>query len=162
MNTKTKSHINIKFLKYEQNSIPILADIWHDVLGKIWLPDTSKADIINDLQSSININHLPITFVALLDNHPVGMCTLSENDGILPDLTPWFGDLVVNPKYQNKGIGSMLVQAAIEKARQMNFKKLYLFAFDKTIPNYYKKLGWQTIGTDNFAGHDVTVMNTTL
>jgi hypothetical protein len=30
--------INIDLLKNHQNSIPKLAEIWHEVLGKIWMP----------------------------------------------------------------------------------------------------------------------------
>ena len=50
-------------------------------------------------------------------------------------------------------------KGAIEKAQQMGFEKLYLFAFDKTIPDYYQRLGWNVIGSDNFKGHPVTVMH---
>lgn len=40
----------------------------------------------------------------------------------------------------------------------LGFKNLYLFAFDPTIPEYYSRLGWRTIGMDEFKGHPVTVM----
>lgn len=38
--------IKIELLKNHPNTIPVLAHIWHEVLGKIWVPDvsvTSKA-----------------------------------------------------------------------------------------------------------------------
>ena len=41
---------------------------------------------------------MPITYIALYDQIPVGSCTLQLNDGIRPDLEPWLGDLVVDPK----------------------------------------------------------------
>jgi len=83
---------------------------------------------------------------------------LRENDGIRPDLTPWLGSLVVDPKYQRQGIGNMLIDTTLLKAKERGFKKLYLFAFDPTIPEYYKRLGWSQICMDEFKSHPVTVM----
>lgn len=49
------------------------------------------------------------------------MCSLRVNDGIRPDLTPWLGSLVVDPKYQKQGIGKMLVDEMKEKAKKLGF-----------------------------------------
>ena len=100
MNTENKKSITIKLLKDEQNCISALAEIWCNELGKIWSPDMSKKEIIQEFESHFNIDSLPLTFVAFEDNIPVGMCSLSENDGIRPDLMPWLGDLVVSSEYQ--------------------------------------------------------------
>jgi predicted N-acetyltransferase YhbS len=162
MNAQNKKAITIKLLKDQQNCISELADIWCNELGKIWLPDVKKNRIIDNLNLHLNSESLPLTFVAFADDTPVGMCSLRENDGIRPDLMPWMGSLVVSSEYQNRGIGSLLIQTTIDKAQRMGFEKLYLFAFDKTIPNYYLKLGWNVIGTDNFKGHPVTVMDISL
>ena len=88
--------------------------------------------------------------------------TLELNGRIRADLRPWLGDLVVDPKYQKQGIGKMLVDVAVLKAKELGFKKLYLFAFDSTIPEYYKRLGWKKIGMDEFKSHPVTVMEVEL
>ena len=159
MNAQNKKSITIKLLKDEQNCISELADIWCNELGKIWLPDVKKNRIIDNLNLHLNSESLPLTFVALEDDTPIGMCSLRENDGIRTDLMPWLGSLVVISEYQNRGVGGLLIQTTIEKAQQMGFDKLYLFAFDKTIPDYYQRLGWNVIGADNFKGHPVTVMD---
>ena len=52
----------------------------------------------------------------------------------------------------------MLVDVAVMKAKKLGFEKLYLFAFDPTIPEYYEPLGWKKIGMDEFKSHPVTVM----
>jgi GNAT superfamily N-acetyltransferase len=106
----------------------------------------------------LNDQVLPITFVALDADLPLGMCSLRENDGIRPDLTPWLGSLVVDPKYQKQGIGKMLADITLLKAKELGFEKLYLFAFDPTIPEYYERLGWKKICIDEFKSHLVTVM----
>jgi N-acetylglutamate synthase-like GNAT family acetyltransferase len=60
---------------------------------------------------------------------------------------------VVEPAYQKQGIGNFLIDAIKSKARDLGFSKLYLFAFDSTIPDYYTRLGWIVIGMDEFKGH---------
>jgi predicted N-acetyltransferase YhbS len=90
------------------------------------------------------------------------LCSLRDNDGIRPDLAPWLGSLVVDPAYQNQGIGTMLIDRTKQKARTLGFELLYLFAFDRTIPEYYERLGWRKIGMDEFKGYPVTTMEIAL
>ena len=154
--------IKIDLLKNHPNAIPALAHIWHKVLGKIWVPDIPVERVIARFADHLNDSNLPITFVALDCDLPVGMCSLRANDGIRPDVTPWLGSLVVDPKYQKQGIGKMLADITLLKAQELGFEKLYLFAFDPTIPEYYERLGWKKIGIDEFKSHPVTVMEVEL
>ena len=154
--------IKIDLLKNHPCAIQALAHIWHDVLGRIWLPEISVESVMAKFADYLNDKNLPITFVALHDDVPVGMCSLRENDGIRPSFTPLLVALVVDSKYQKQGIGKMLVDAAFVKAKQLGFKKLYLFAFDPTILQYYERLGWKTIGMDEFKSRPVTVMEVNL
>ena len=150
--------ITIDLLKNHQDSIARLATIWHEVLGKIWVPDVPIERVIQKYESHLNDTQLPITFVAIDGEKPVGMCSLRENDGIRPDLTPWLGSLVVSPAYQKQGIAPLLIEATQQKAKDLGFKKIYLFAFDPNIPDYYSRLGWSIIGSDEFKGHTVILM----
>ncbi len=154
--------IKIDFLKNHPNTISALAEIWYEVLGKIWVPDIPIERVITRFKDHLNDQDLPITFVALDGEIPVGMCSLRENDGIRPSLTPWLGSLVVDPKYQKQGIGKMLIDVTVRQAKELGFEKLYLFAFDPNIPEYYKRLGWWKIGMDEFKSHPVTVMEVEL
>ena len=106
------------------------------------------------------LNHQPetISFVALCDEIPVGFCTFKLKEEFRPDLGPWLADVVVAPKHQKQGIAKLLVDVTALKAKELGFKKLYLFAFDPTIPEYYEHLGWRKIGMDEFKSHSVTVM----
>ena len=151
-------NIQINLLKDHPDSIPALTKIWFEVLGKIWLPEIPIQHVEQKFITHLNDNTLPITFVAHDGNKPVGMCSLRENDGIRPDLTPWLASLVVHPSYQKHGIAKLLIDVIKQKADELGFEKLYLFAFDQTIPFYYEKLGWYRISEDEFKGHPVTVM----
>lgn len=153
--------ITIDLLKNHSTSIPRCAEIWHEVLGRIWMPEFGIEEIESLYHEELK-QDMPLTYIALNGEIPVGSCTLELKGGIRPDLRPWIGDLVVDPKYQKQGIGKMLVDATIEKAKGLGFEKLYLFAFDPTIPEYYGRLGWRKIGMDEFKSHPVTVMEVAL
>ena len=154
--------IKIDLLKNHPDAIPELAHIWHDVLGKIWFPELTIWEI--ELLTYDELNHPDETtsFVALCDEIPVGFCTFKLKEEFHPDLGPWLADVVINPKYQKQWIGKMLVDVAVRQAKECGFKKLYLFAFDPTIPEYYKRLGWKKIGMNEFKSHPVTVMEVEL
>ncbi|HHF7373689.1 TPA: GNAT family N-acetyltransferase [Legionella bozemanae] len=153
--------ITIAYLKQYSDCIPKLAKIWQEVLGKIWMPEIKIEEIESLYYEELN-QDMPFTYIALDDEIPVGSCTLQLNEDVRPDLGPWIGDLVVDPKYQKQGIGKMLVNAAVEKAKELGFEKLYLFALDPTLPEYYRRLGWKKIGMDEFKSHPVTVMEVCL
>lgn len=148
----------IDYLKNRPDCIPELARIWHEVLGKIWAPDVPVSRTDENLRRHLNTDTLPLTFVALHQDQPIGMCSLRVSDGILPEFTPWLGSLVVSAAHQKQGVAQSLIDTVKEKARGMDFKSLYLFAFDPTLPQYYSRLGWTTIGMNTCKGHPVTVM----
>lgn len=149
--------IKIDLLKNHPQAIPQVANIWHELLGKIWMPEFSIEEIESFYHEELS-QDMPLTYIALNDDIPVGSCTLQLNDGIRPDLSPWLGDLVVDPQYQNQGIGKMLINTAVEKTKELGFQKLYLFTFDPRVPAYYQRLGWKKIGMDEFKSKPVTVM----
>lgn len=150
--------IKIRLLKYHPDAIPVLANIWHEVLGKVWLPDVKVESVIENFKLHLNDEALPMTFVAFDGDIPVGMCSLRENDGVVSDLAPWLGSLVVDTKYQKRGIAKSLMDATIAKAKVFGFDKIYLLAFDLTIPGYYARFGWKKIGVDEYKSIPVTVM----
>ena len=149
--------ITIDLLKNHPASIPRCAEIWHEVLGKIWMPELGIEEIESLSREELN-QDFPLTYIALDGEIPVGFGTLELTCGIRPDLGPWLGDLVVDPKYQKQGIGKMLVDVIVKKAKQLGFEKLYLFTFDPSIPRYYQRFGWKKIGMDEFKSRPVTVM----
>ena len=86
--------------------------------------------------------------VALLNNEPVGVCALLKmND---PVYEYELAKMAVSPAAQGKSIGWILGKAAIDKAKELGAKKLYLESNTKLQPaiNLYHKLGFQKV-----AGH---------
>lgn len=83
--------------------------------------------------------------VALFNNEPVGVCALIKmND---PDYEYELAKMAVSPKAQGKSIGWLLGKAAIEKARSLGAKKLYLESNTILQPaiNLYYKLGFKKV-----------------
>jgi GNAT superfamily N-acetyltransferase len=154
--------ITIDLLKNHPGAIPRLAELSYELIGKTWVAGASVERAIERFKSHLNEDTMPLTYVALDGDKPVGMCSLRENDGIRPDLTPWLGSLVVDPEYQGHGIAPALMDAVKNKARALHFKQCFLFAFDSKLPVYYKRNGWNEIGKDEFLNHPVTVMEIAL
>ncbi|MCC2646302.1 MAG: uncharacterized protein K0R02_367 [Rickettsiaceae bacterium] len=149
-------NVQVKLLKDCVSTVPKLSKICFDILGK-WSPNVSFEETKSWFENWCN-EDLPLALVALKDNDPIGMCSLQMNDGIQNDLSPWLGDLCVDPQYQNKGIGKLLISAAKNKAKESGFNKLYLFTPDKSLPEYYINLGWNIIGEDKYHNNNVTIM----
>lgn len=149
--------IIINKLQNHVDVIPKLANLLHELIYKTWSPNYSIEEI-NLWFDEWKNNDIPLAFVALDVDTPIGMCSLQLNDGIRPDLQPWLGDLCVDPAYQNRGVGRRLIDAAMHQAKEQGFEKLFLFALDPKIQYYYKRLGWTIIGTDTYYRNPVTVM----
>jgi DNA-binding MarR family transcriptional regulator/GNAT superfamily N-acetyltransferase len=81
--------------------------------------------------------------MALYQGEPVGTCALIKMDEDTFELAK----MAVSPKAKGKGIGWLLGNAAIHKARQVNAKKLYLESNTILKPaiNLYHKLGFKKI-----------------
>jgi predicted N-acetyltransferase YhbS len=148
----------IDLLKNHSDAIPSLAKMWHELLGSLWVPNISIEQVEAKFRTHLNDEKLPLAFVVLDDNVPIGMCSLRKNDGIRENLEPWLGSLIVSRAYQGQGIGKLLIESIKDKAKELGFHMLYLFTFDPTLPEYYRRQGWEDIGQDQFKSHDVTVM----
>ena len=150
-------NIKIDILKNHPKAIPTLSKIWHEVLGKIWMPEVGIDEVESLFYEELN-RDMPLTFVALDGEIPVGSCTLHSTDDVRPDFGPWIESLVVDAAHQNKGIGKMLLDFTVAKARELGFKSIYLFAFDPSLTQYYSRFGWEEIGVENFKSHQVRLM----
>jgi len=115
-----------------------------DSLGKLYLSVGWKLG--NDphkLQISMINSHN--VFSAWDGNKLVGIINCLS-DGIA---TVYFNNLLVNPEYQGKGIGSALINMMLEEYKEYN-KKILIAENGKTA--FYEALGFK-------AGHDVVPMS---
>ena len=83
--------------------------------------------------------------VILCDNGTAGVCALIKMDNDPYDYE--LAKMAISPKFKGKGLGYTLGKAVIEKAKQLNAKKIYLETNTKLTPaiNLYYKLGFKKI-----------------
>jgi len=76
-------------------------------------------------------------FVAVDDSERIGLATTISYGDI-----GWFGNLVVNDAYRNRGTGSKLVKHSIEYLLRKHVKTVGLYAYDNRI-HFYKRLDFK-------------------
>lgn len=93
------------------------------------------------VKNSLQKDQLPLTFIALLDNQPVGTVGLWRSDLLSrQDLFPWLSALYVKEEYRNRTIGQELQRFLTNYCRKKGYQELFLYT---DICNYYEKTGWQ-------------------
>jgi len=162
MHNKFLDKIELKLLADCKEHITALATLHYNELARHWVPNASIEKAKLWLSKHLNHEELPLTLVALYDNKPIGMASLRINDGLELDYAPWLGSLVVDPAFRSLKVGEYLIDSIKNKTHNFGYSKLYLLAFDKTLPKWYTKLGWVEIGKEPYLGHSVTVMEVLL
>jgi len=110
------------------------------------LRQTSNIDkkIIEKTFEKINSNQDQLTIVALLEGKVVGTTTLLietkfiHNGGKVGHIE----DVVVNKKYQKKGIGEKMIKYLLKYAKEQGCYKTVLDCVDDVKP-FYEKLGFK-------------------
>ena len=92
----------------------------------------SIADIYENLQSFI---------VAEIDGNIAGCCALQI---IWSDLVE-IKSLAVDKQYKNKGIGKMLINTAIDNAKQLQLSQIFALTLE---PDFFEKLGFEAVEKD--------------
>ena len=95
---------------------------WSDWYGPAG-PGNARAD----LRESLNTDRLPVVFVAVDDQGcAVGSAALKQHSlPSHPYLSPWLSAFVVDPSQRGRGIGSTLAEAVAERARMLDFSRIY-------------------------------------
>lgn len=154
--------VELRLLKHCPEVMPVLAEIWCDVMGKKHAPDVTVADVIERFTNHYNEDALPLTFVAFVEGQAVGMCSLRGVEKIRHDLSPWLGSLAVSAAHQGLGIAKVLIKAVKQKALAMGVEKLYLFTLEESLSHYYANIGWTHIATEEYKNKQAIVMDVDL
>jgi len=149
----------IKNLTEEPDHLQMLAS-WHHREWSFLNPAETLEDRIGRMQLYLNTDLIPGTFIAI-DGYLLGSAAIVEHDmDNKPSLTPWLASVFVAPEHRLKGVGSKLVLHVMAQAKDHGIRRLYLFTPDKQ--SFYLKLGWTTMCTERYHGHEVTIMQADL
>lgn len=124
--------------------VPEHSELITDWLFQAFGSENSRDFFASIVNSSLRPEGLPVTFVALLDDKPVGTVGLWRCDLISrQDLYPWLAALYIDESQRGCGLGAQLQHHVEAFSRRTGFRELYLYA---TFANYYERSGWQYIG----------------
>ncbi len=84
-------------------------------------------------------------FAAFEDGSPVGFCTLTEKDELLPKYpyTPLIGFVFVDELHRGKRISEKMIKAVLEYAKTIGYDNVYIMSGEKGL---YEKYGFRYMG----------------
>jgi DNA-binding MarR family transcriptional regulator/N-acetylglutamate synthase-like GNAT family acetyltransferase len=141
---KKRESLAVQIVDYEPQYLAAFKQLNEEWISKYFRMEAADHKALDNPQKNI-IDKGGCILVALYNNEPVGVCALIKmND---PDYEYELAKMAVSPKVQGKSIGWLLGIAAIEKARSLGAKKLYLESNTRLQPaiNLYYKLGFQKV-----------------
>jgi len=124
-------------------------------------PGETLAQRVIRIQGKMNVDRVPIAFVALDDEGGiVGTASLIFDDLEGDPRNPWLASVYVPPEQRKKGIASALVRTVEDAARRVGYTRLYLFT--STAPKLYADLGWRPLEQRDYRGDHIQIMDKTL
>lgn len=110
-----------------------------------------KDSIINSLDPSIDLSKF---YISLQGDSIIGSYALLRNDLISrQDLVPWFACLYINPEVRGQKVGALLLNHAVDQARQKGYERLYL---STALENFYEKYGWEYVDQGYYFNGEAT------
>ncbi|WP_454646167.1 GNAT family N-acetyltransferase [Bradyrhizobium liaoningense] len=126
-----------------------------------WGPLTgygSAADYEQFLRRAARSDQLPEILVARRGTTFVGSVNLLASEmTIRPALSPWMAQLFVPSSERSQGVGNALIEAAVVRAAELGYRRLYLYT-SGTLPGYYASRRWQRIEEVEYLGKRRIIM----
>jgi GNAT superfamily N-acetyltransferase len=116
------------------------------------------SEVLND---RMNIDKLPVAFVALASEELIGTASLIYNEiSSLPRYKYWLASVFVSPAHRRQGWGAKIVRAAVQFAPDYGIDKLFLYTRSHT--DFYQQLGWEHVETVQYRKRDALILGYTL
>jgi len=153
--------IHLDLLKNRPHTISTLVqwiyDDWHTFDASL-----TKDKLIQSFNERLNADIIPITFVALRNDEPIGVISLKyETDPIFADFPKdslWMGSLHVLPEERDQGLDQELLKYTITVAKRLGYEKLYFYISNPAQVKWYAERGAQVIEQRPFRDHVITIM----
>lgn len=133
--------MNIIIRNEEEKDFDIVNHLTREAFWNVYRPGCDEHYLLHLLRKSpVFIKELD--YVAEYNGEIVGNIVYSKAKIINEDNiyeTIVFGPVSVAPKYQNRGIGSLLINHTLQKAKEMGFKSVIIFGN----PDYYRRFGFE-------------------
>ena len=114
---------------------------YYDEVVKLWIKagiGVGSSDTIDEVSRVLNRN--PDLFLIGKEEEKIVAVVIGAFDG----RRGYVHHLAVDPDYQNKGFGKIIMKALIEQFRRGNIHKVHLFIekSNKRVVEFYNNLGW--------------------
>lgn len=137
--------IEIAFLVDYPEAIPTLTH-WFRAQWPAYYAARTPADIAQDFCAEATLDGLPVRLVAFADGELAGTITLRDQaTWTLPAYHPGLGGLLVVAQHRGRGIGTALVSAGMNVAREQGYEQVY--ATTVTARGILERLGWKLVQT---------------
>lgn len=150
--------MRIDYLVNHQRHIPTLAS-WLKAQDAEFFAAFSLSDIAREhFESRLNTDSLPISYIALINDLPVGtIALLTSSVTTHTHLGPWLGALYVRPDHRHQGIGMRLVAQALKKARELGVGGVYA-GISSSAEDIYTREGWRVTERVLYCGQPMSIM----
>ncbi len=134
--------MEIKIRKTNKNEYYITENLTRETFWNLYSPGCSEHFVLHKLRKSDN--YVKELDLIALDNNQIIGHILSTKAKVVDDQNETHeilcvGPISILPELQSKGIGSKLINYAIDKAKKLGFKGMILFGD----PNYYRRFGFK-------------------
>jgi predicted N-acetyltransferase YhbS len=136
----------------EEKDYRLVEELTRDAFWNIHSPGCDEHFVIHNLRKA-NEFIRELDFVAVHRNEIVGNIVyveakIKDDDKEYKIVT--FGPVSVLPEYQNKGIGSKLINHTIKLSREIGYKAIIIYGD----PEYYKRFGFRVSKEYNITNKD--------
>lgn len=102
---------------------------------------------------------LPLHLVAVENDRAIGIASVIADDEVTgwEDKGWWLANVFVLPEFRGRGIGTSLIDRAVEIARESGALDLHLVT--ATFENWYSKHDWQRVGAGEVHRNEMVVMH---
>ena len=135
--------IEIAFLVDHPDAIPTLTQWFRDQWPEYYAA-RSLEDIAQDFYAEANRDRLPVRLLAFMDGTLAGTVTLRDQAlRGFPEYHPGIGGLLVAERHRGQGIGTALVSAGMQLAREQDYGTVYIATV--TARGIVEHLGWKLV-----------------
>ncbi len=152
--------MRIDLLKNCPQVIPVLVqwvyEEWHSYDSSL-----TKEKLTQSFHKRLNDDKIPLTFIVLKEDKPIGMISLKErpHDFLdFPEDSLWMGSLHVNLEERNQGLGRELLRFASTVAGSFGYEKMHFYTSNFDNVRWYLNNGAYIVQKRFFRGHPITIM----
>jgi predicted N-acetyltransferase YhbS len=125
----------------EEKDYRIVEELTREAFWNLHVPGCDEHLLIHNLRKSKEFKQ-KLSYVAILDGKIVGNIVYVESKIIgleKEHIVLTFGPVSVLPEYQNKGIGSKLIEYTKQLAKEMGYRAIIIYGY----PEYYERFGFK-------------------